>query len=71
MRTRYFTVCHMIIYVLFEGLFLPNKKQSQYKLKLCNPTTHKINILLKVLIYERVLDFSKVLKIQRPRDGFT
>lgn len=62
MRTRYFSVCHTIIYAVFEGLSLPNKRQSQCKLKLCNPTMHKLSILWKVLIYEIVLDLAKGLK---------
>lgn len=62
MRTRYFSVCHMIIYAAFGGLSLPNKKKSQCKLKLCNP--------LEVLIYEIVLDLAKALTHRRPRDAF-
>lgn len=62
MRTRYFCVCHMIVYAVFEGLSFPNKKQSQCKLKLCNSS--------EVLIYEIGLNLSKTLNHHRPRDAF-
>lgn len=69
-RTRYFAICHMIIYALFEGLILPNKKQGQCKIQICNPTIHKMSNLHKVLIYEIVLDTAKAKNIHRSRGGF-